>query len=311
MPTPIRSLLLLPMLLLLYSSSVKEAAAQQAFPAVNPANPINPTYFSGPNRFGFNFGYSRGYIYPGFGYPAFGYGGPIYQGPNFYNFQTVYPYGFNGHYGPYSIYGPLVLPTDSVFGVNALPAMARPQFRANPRPQVNIIVAPQAINRPADPGPNAESIQRANQQITFGDNEFHQRNFLAAYKHYQNARKLALGYAEAEFRLGWVLLALRKFDRAADAFAQGLKLNPDWVESDFSLETLFPEEGRAQAKLNQLVAMAEENPRDAHVMLGLGIFLHFHGEPAKAQLVFQEVAQLDPGNPVAAAFLKVGGAREF
>jgi len=280
------------------------------------ANSYDPGYY-GPGYYGPGYygpgAYSPGYYGPGYYGP--GYYGPGYFGPGYS--APVLPYGWNGATGPYSVYGPLVLPTDALFGVGALPQLAQPGAL---QPAMNI---PQAGNaQPTIPAananvnPNANSIlngrqppnaagvqnvpREANPQtldlawkyLGFGDRHFAGQRYSDAYQRYQSALLAAPGLADVHYRRAFVLTALRRYDQAASAFAQGLALNAQWPRQ-FQLDQLYHDQVLAkQARLKSLADEAAASPLDADLQFLTGLHYATDGQLDAARPYLERSVQL-------------------
>ncbi len=266
-------------------------------------------------RFGPRFGRFGSFGFGSFRFGTFGFGGPVVLGGSS---VTVLPYGSAG-VGPYSLYGPLVLPSETLFGVSALPPIVRPPYV---RPQLYYTVPPisgtvtamrdlgplpgaggrilpgepgglvQRKPQPDIPAPNEAALEKASQAIARGDAHFAQQKYAQAYREYASARVQAVGWGEVHFRRGWALLALHQWPEAAEAFRLGLSLKPNWPESRFLVGTLFQDRREKLEKFQRISQAQQADANNRDLALVMGIFLYFDNQREASQQFFTKAAEL-------------------
>jgi len=144
---------------------------------------------------------------------------------------------------------------------------------------------------------NARSLALAWKFIGYGDAQFEEQKYVQANARYRKAARAAPRLGDSYFRQGFALLATGRYDLAADAMKRGLKLDPAWPGSDFTLEELYGPNALAKSgQLDALAKASEEEPNNADLLFLVGVFLHFDGQPGRARPFFQRAAQLAGGN---------------
>jgi hypothetical protein len=155
---------------------------------------------------------------------------------------------------------------------------------------------PQAKARP-DRTNNARQEELAAKYIDYGDALFAKEKYVEANERYRKAARSAPQLAAAWFRQGLALAAIGRYDQAAADLKRGLKLDPAWPKSNFSLDQLFG--GNAAAKngrLDALAAAVKEKPADRDRLFLLGVFLHLDGQPNQAATIFARAEKLAGNN---------------
>src|SRR5690606_14473535 len=94
------------------------------------------------------------------------------------------------------------------------------------------------------------------------------------------------------FRKAFALLGMGKYAEATTAVKEGLRLKPDWPESGFVLEELYPDAVSKRAIFRQLTIHLDAHPRDAEAIYMLGVMQHFDGQEAAAEVKFRTVLDL-------------------
>ena len=221
------------------------------------------------------------------------------------------PYASNGVWGPYSLYGPLTLPSNQLFGPQHIPQLQPSPIQrqaAVPAAGVGGALAGGGGIAPGGNKPlreaNDEALARAWKYIQFGDEHFRNQRFLEAYQRYQSAVKSAPALAEAQFRRAFTLAALNHDDRAADALRQGMKLDSTWTRSDFRLEKIYADNQLAkQARFELLAEAVEEDPGDADIWFVLGVHLYFDGQRDRCRPFLERARRLSADETYVKKFL--------
>jgi tetratricopeptide (TPR) repeat protein len=211
--------------------------------------------------------YGSSLYYPGFGY--------VYL-------TNPYSYAYSSAY---------YAPTENIYG----PAAAQRFIGGDRFAPASKIADDTDLNDVMPRGSNAQSTALAGRFITFGDAQFAKRNFVEANNRYRTAARTAPQLADAWFRQGLALAAMGRFPQAADAIKHGLRIDPDWPNSDFTLDTLFektkPDQKAKESVLDALVAAANDKPHDADVLFMTGVFFHFDGQAKRAKTYFDRARQ--------------------
>jgi len=233
----------------------------------------HPGHFGG-GGFGF---------YPGY-YPS-GHGGYFYNYPSYYS-----PYYSQPFYQRPYVYAPQ---TTIVNNTTIVSPPARDVAAPNVAKRV-----PGIVNRDGLRATNAHSRELSRRFLGFGDRQFAQGKYADAQLRYRKAMKVAPDLAESYFRRGQAMIALGRYDAAAAAIKQGLKLKPAWAMGQYRLAVLYG--GDKQAMQRHLAALLHEAGRqpllaDLEFLTAWQMF--FGGQRDKAGAHFRRAADLadDPG----------------
>jgi len=234
---------------------------------------------------------------PPYGYP---YWDPWYGYYFFDPYGCYWPYGWP-YYWDYVYLPPLYLPAEELYGPQAMKRFMGLGQRAPPGRDVNVIVVPQGgrIQHAAQPqrGANPRSVAAGLRYVGQGDTHFIQQKYEDAYQRYKKAAQIAPRLATPHFRQGWALIALGRYDLAAEAFKRGLKIDPRWAESTFRLFELYgPNQATKTAHVDALAKAAADKPDNGDLLFLVGAFLFFDGQPDRAGLFFERAAELTPGD---------------
>ena len=222
------------------------------------------------------------------GFPSGGY--VIGYEPYYYGY--VYPYA----------YPPLYIPAEELYGPQAVRRFwgIDAQYPSNVGADISTV----RMRRDDDtdqPEPkktveratNSQSNALARRFITFGDARFAQQNFADANMRYRKAAEVAPSLADPFFRQAFALSAIGRYEAAVAAVKRGLKLNPNWAQSDFNLKELYGDDVLAKdARLDALAAAAEAKPNDFNLLFLVGLHLHFDDQAPRAEKFFRLALQL-------------------
>lgn len=243
---------------------------------------------------GVGFGYGGGGgFYSGFGYPG-------------YNSVVYSPYygGWNGN-PTGSIYGPLTIPANAMFGPNNLPVQPPPDPFV--QPAVNPLaarVAPKVVTvTKVAPEDNAARVQRADTWMNHGDKRFAEQAWPAAFDAYRSARTNLPDSAAVHFRLGWMGMVVGRYDLAAQSFRDAITKDPLWKTSIPKADDLYGKAGAARAAhQDALAAAARKERNNADLMLTLAVFLQAEGQPHRALPFAQRAQELTPSDGAVVQF---------
>lgn len=252
------------------------------------------------------YGYGLDFYYPGY-----------YGGSYLYSLRPIvahYPYGYPGS-GLSSIYGPLILPQNNVFGPAAVPN-APAGLQGNLPAAVPVDPLGNGAFDPADNAPNDDAEEdafdpprsspparrRAAKFLGMGDDLFAKQQYSLAYQRYQDAVAQAPDLPEIQIRRGFALAVMKKYERAVKAFQRALELDADWPQTaDFELDDLYRQNKIAKtAVLDMLAAAAEREPFNGDLMFLIGVHLWFDGQAERSQLFFKQASRMLPSELIGA-----------
>jgi tetratricopeptide (TPR) repeat protein len=208
-----------------------------------------------------------------------------------------------------------VPPEQLGFGPQAVRNLLGLNPAARPIINRNIIVAPRAADKNADAlddaaqqpqrrvrASNAEARARSEQFLQFGDRQFATPNLAGAYDRYKKAADAAPDLAEPYFRLGHTLAAMGRYEQAAQSFARGLSLQPDWPTHGVPLAELYRDKIAARlATLDMVKRAAAAEPDNGSVQFVAGVQFFFDGQTDTSRGYFERAkaigvpaAQIEP-----------------
>jgi tetratricopeptide (TPR) repeat protein len=239
-------------------------------------NPFSPGYvdmtpggFARRQAAGSTYGFRPGHSHNASAY---------YYGGMGYDFFAPEPYFDYGYFAPLPW-----LPPDPLLGLGPAmnaPGAAAPQAPLGPKP------------RPLNP----EALARAGRFLSAGDEHFAAQRYRDANTRYRSATEAAPDLAEAFFRQGQALVAMGQYELAGKAFKRGMKLSDKWPQADFNLTELYAANQVAKtAHLEALAAAAGDNPRDATLLLLVGLQLYFDGQQERSRAFFRKAEPLLAG----------------
>ena len=141
--------------------------------------------------------------------------------------------------------------------------------------------------------------------VEYGDRNFKKGNYRQALDRYKKAESQAPDIAEIQFRKAFAELGVSHYSEAVSAIRAGLSLKPDWPESGFVLEELYPTAEAKREIFRQLHTELNEHPNDADALFMLSVMQHFDGQEAAAEVGFRRVVELTGMGNHARAFLPV------
>lgn len=237
--------------------------------------------------------------YPSYAYPCYG----TYYVPSAnyvqYNLPPVYAPAEAVGFGPQAVKQFMGL--DRQFGLGPLVNQFQQAAPIQP-PQVQPVPAQAVpVQGAADAGnvfkevkfSNAESRQRANQYVGYGDALFQKQRFHEALQRYKTAAVSGPDLAEVFFRQGHAYVATNHFDLAAKAFKRAVSLSGDVHRDGFRLDDLYDDNKLAKtAHVETLARRALSDPTDADAFFMLGLYLHYDGQAERAKKFFQQAEKL-------------------
>ncbi len=223
-----------------------------------------------------------------------------------YPYPYAYPYGYPWgppYYSEVYVLPPVWMPTEGLFGPQAMRRFAGPYSPPAPHPQPDAAQPGGPAGVPGDGkdpslrGTNRESLDRAWRFIGHGDAHFGNQKYVDANQRYRKATEVSPRLAEGHFRQGYAQVALGRYDAAATAFKRGLAIDPDWPKSNFRANDLYGQNQLAKAAhLDALADAAAKEPNSPDLLFLVGLLLHFDGQQARAKPILQRAIQLAAGD---------------
>lgn len=258
-------------------------------------------------------------------------GGHLHFGDS-YHFDWQYGPGYDHYYyppyyppfhGPYVI-SPLVIPSETIYGPGVMrrfmgldpwgvpPAVApvNPPVGAAVNPPVaggaQANPQPAPVPPPDDPPAEREPSRRSTNEraqalaqtfVGYGDVHFRAQKYRDAYSRYRKAIAAAPQLADGHFRYAFALVALGRYEDAAEELKRGLALDPNWPQSGFRLGDLYGDNQVAKnAHLESIAQAAEADRQNGDLLLLVGAYLFFDGHRDRAAPILQHAAELAPGD---------------
>ena len=236
----------------------------------------------------------------------------FYSDSYYFNDRFLCPYcgrrwcnGGCRYYGPI-YYPPIVGDAGAVFGPRAVQNFLgvggnnQNAGVADPNPiRVAAAQAPAAPPKLSNPTARA----RAWKFVEYGDRHFKRGDYRKAAERYRKAESQASEIADIYFRQGFAEMGAERYPDAVAAISKGLELKPDWPNSGFVLEELYPTAEAKREVFRQLHSHVAQNPNDADAQYMLAVLQHFDGQSEAAELRFRRVVDLVGVGTRARAFL--------
>lgn len=251
---------------------------------------------------------SGGYYYGW--YPSGGYG--YYGGDYYYSDRYLCPYcgrrwcdGSCRYPGPI-VYPPVVGDAGAIYGPRSVREFLGVDGGNNnsgsasePNPLRTARVPAPAVPKISNPTARATAWKF----VEYGDKQFKQGDYRDAADRYRKAESQAPEIADIHFRLGFAQMGAGRYAEGVAAMREGLRLKPNWPDSGFVLEELYPTPEAKRNVFRQLHSHLNENPTDADAQFLLAVMQHFDGQAEAAELGFRRVVQLNGRARHAMAFL--------
>lgn len=110
---------------------------------------------------------------------------------------------------------------------------------------------------------------------------------------YRDAIRADAEETSNHFLLAQAYFANKQYAEAVRALKDGLKQNPDWIEADFDLRSLYGNPEQLTTQLADIARVVKANPldRDANFLLGFELFMS--GQKDKARSILEQSARLE------------------
>jgi tetratricopeptide (TPR) repeat protein len=106
------------------------------------------------------------------------------------------------------------------------------------------------------------------------------------------------------FILGWGLRRLARWEDGAASFSKALELGGDNSDTRNELAICLMEMGDFRGARKELEAALREEPENVKIISNLGVLAMRNGDDDEAAAFFRTVLELEPEDPVAAAYLR-------
>ncbi len=233
--------------------------------------------FAGISRVDAQMCQRRGGGMPTSGYPSYSFNTPFYT-PNYSNYYpnyyaNTYPGYYANNYANTYAAGSDSLGT----GFPAREGRTKRNFAASAKSKPRVS--------------NAETRAKSEKNIAAGDEHCGNEKYAAAVEQYKSAGRIAPDLAEPQLRLGFALVAQKRYAAAVKAFRRGLEIDHDWTDAPFRLSQIYTPSALARTK-QTLSEAVEAKPKDSDAALALGMQLLFDGKRDQAGTYFQRAASL-------------------
>lgn len=253
------------------------------------------------------------YVVPGGGY-YYGWspGGRYYYSDNYYySDRYLCPYcggrwcnGGCRFRGPI-YYPPVVGDAGALYGPRAVRQFLGENNADNNANNAGAAQPIRVARAPAVPPPLSNPTVRARawKFVEYGDRHFKRGDYRKAAARYRKAESQANDIPDVHFRQAFAELGAERYAEAVAAVKQGLALKPDWPDSGFVLEELYPTADAKRAVFRQLHTYVDQHPNDADGQFLLGMLQHFDGQHEAAEVRLRRVVELTGVGNHARAFL--------
>jgi len=127
--------------------------------------------------------------------------------------------------------------------------------------------------------------------------------FEEAIGHYEQALRIKPDYAEAHNNLGNVFLQERKFSDAIGHYEQAIQIKPDYVEARVNLGSALAQMGKAPEAITEYEQALQIKPDSAEAHGNLGVLLERVGKRQDAIGHYEEALRIKPDYVPAQNFL--------
>ncbi len=158
------------------------------------------------------------------------------------------------------------------------------------RNPIRIAAAQAPVAPPRISNPTARA--RAWKFVEHGDRYFQRGNYRKAAERYRKAESQASDIADIYFRQGFAEMGAGRYAEAVVAMQEGLALKPDWPDSGFVLEELYPTAEAKREVFRELHRYVAEHPNNADALYMLAVMQYFDGQTEAAELRFRRVVEL-------------------
>ena len=105
------------------------------------------------------------------------------------------------------------------------------------------------------------------------------------------------------FLLGWALRKLRRWEDGEAAFCKAVEFGGDNGDTRNELAICLMERGQIAEARRELEAALRREPENIKIISNLGVLALKSGNDGEAAAFFRTVLEMEPGDPVASAFL--------
>lgn len=134
---------------------------------------------------------------------------------------------------------------------------------------------------------------RAQKYVAAGTRLFNAGTYHRAVDQFRLAIKQVEDDPTTHFYLAQSLFAVGKYHEAAQAIKDGLRLNPEWLEVEFDVRTLYGNRAELLAQLGALGKELNANTLDRNLLFLMGFELFIAGERERARTILEQVVRLE------------------
>src|SRR5690606_21919750 len=122
------------------------------------------------------------------------------------------------------------------------------------------------------------AAQRADRFMTTGTRLFSQGSYYRAAEQFRQSIKQVPNDPTSYFFFAQALFASGKYHEATEAIKDGLAINPNWLDADFDMRSLYKNPADVVSQLAELGKELKQNPLDRNSLFLLGFELFVTGQ---------------------------------
>jgi len=141
--------------------------------------------------------------------------------------------------------------------------------------------------------------------IRLGDIFYERQDYYKAVRLFKDATKRNPYSGEAFNYLGNVQFKLGLYQEACTSYQKAVSLAPLKAECHLNLGVTYGELGRYEEAFASIQTAYEIRPRDVDTLINMGVASFYRGREGRARRFWLSALELEPGNEVAARYLKL------
>ena len=152
--------------------------------------------------------------------------------------------------------------------------------------------------------PLAASAQDITEFIKEGDRYFGYGDYQEAARVFGKAAKQFPEEAIPRLARGHSLFAMRRYARASRSLQDGIRLQPQWSESNTNLRKFFRDPEEFDVTVRDLARRVRRRPNDQDLLFMLAYSRHFSGRREQARELFDRLLAMAPEHEAARTFVE-------